>query len=470
MRLNSIVSIARGMLSRVPRWVQNASAPTAKACGFCNYGMLSRWQLQLRRSLIRTAKAWHPLKLLTSWRASSRWQQLAAAAWGVVLVVVSVRAVVSPHRHTVYPIFSTAARNWLAGGDLYVPQPGLDDYRYSPMATALMSPLGWLPDRLGGVLWRLFNAGVLLGALLGWTRNALPRSLTANQRAALFLLILPLTVGNLNNAQSNPLLLGLLLSAVTAAARHRWVVAAACIAVATGLKVYPIALGLLLALVLSRRFAVALVLALLGAIGLSFLLQEPGYVARQWGEWFRHVWAEDRQSRPLEFWYRDFRLLWMVWLGPIGPQSYRLTQMTVAASLAVICWAARRSRFQTQRDIPAERMPILVLGMSCCWMTVFGPATETSTYMLLAPSLAWALVEAWLEWRSLWRRGLLIASYGILLLGVILAWFPGMSRSFQTLGASPLAGLLLLVAVVWPELSRLRARGRRQLTCPVYPC
>ena len=120
-------------------------------------------------------------ELLAWWRKLGRWQQLAAAAWGVVLVVVSVRAVVSPDRHTVYPIFSTAARNWLAGGDLYVPQPGLDDYRYSPMATALMSPLGWLPDRLGGVLWRLFNAGVLLGALLGWTRNVLPRSLTANQ-------------------------------------------------------------------------------------------------------------------------------------------------------------------------------------------------------------------------------------------------------------------------------------------------
>src|SRR5262249_34091107 len=150
------------------------------------------------------------------------------------------------------------------------------------------------------------NAGIFLGALFCWTRDALPRRLTRAQRATLFLLILPLAAGNLNNGQSNPLLLGLLLAAVTAAARRRWVIAAGCVVLAAGFKVYPLALGLLLVLVLPRRFTAALLISIPVALGLPFLLQEPGYVAQQWGEWARHVTVEDRHSRPLEFWYRDF--------------------------------------------------------------------------------------------------------------------------------------------------------------------
>ena len=386
------------------------------------------------------------------WQKLGRCQRLAVAAWAILLIAVCFRASILPQQHTVYPIYSNAARNWLASRDLYLPQPGLDDYRYSPSATALLAPLGLLPDGLGSVVWRLLSAAIFLGAFAWWMRAALPPPLPGNQRAVLFLLVIPLLIGNLNNGQSNLLLLGLLLSAAAACCRGYWWMAAACIALATGLKVYPLALGLLLALVFPRRFAVRLLLAVAGVGAASFLFHGFDYVAGQWGEWWHHLLAEDRQVRPMAFWYRDLRLLCAVWIAPLSSEAYLAVQFMAGTGIAAICWRASRQR---HRDTSPRTLSPVTLPLACCWMTVFGVATETSTYVLLAPSLAWALVEAWRERRPWPTHVLLMASYGLFTLGNVVAWFPGMSRWYQTLGAYPFAGLLLMAAVAIPELARL---------------
>src|SRR5690349_357426 len=77
--------------------------------------------------------------------------------WAGVLAVITWRAFFFPHVHTVYPIFSNAARNWLASDDAYYPtvDKDLDQYRYSPLVTALFVPLSFLPDNVGGIVWRL---------------------------------------------------------------------------------------------------------------------------------------------------------------------------------------------------------------------------------------------------------------------------------------------------------------------------
>src|SRR5262249_5998436 len=102
--------------------------------------------------------------------------------------------------------------------------------------------------------------------------------------------------------------------------------------------------------------------------------------------------------------------------------------------------------------------------------TAFGPATETSTYLLLTPSLAWALLETWQRGGSWALRVITLTSYGVFIVGQILAWLPGLSRPFQTLGAYPLAGLLLLAAVTWSEVFRLPWSARRQPWRPVFHC
>src|SRR5262249_28676335 len=156
---------------------------------------------------------------------------------------------------------------------------GQDCYRYSPLIAAALTPLTFLPEELGGILWRLLNAGVLVAGLLWWCRSGLPRTLSRGQTGIFFLLVLPFAVGSLHNGQANSLVLGLILFAVTAAAEERWNLPAGCIAGATLLKIYPLAVGLLLVVLYPKAFTGRLVLALALGLALPFLMQEPGYVA-----------------------------------------------------------------------------------------------------------------------------------------------------------------------------------------------
>src|SRR6202042_484887 len=95
-------------------------------------------------------------------------------------------------------------------------------------------------------VWRSMNFGVYVGGLWYCCRVGLPRVLSMNQRAALFLLVLPLSIGSLNNAQSNPLVIGLLLIAIATVLEQLWFLSAIAIALATFFKLYPVVLGLLL--------------------------------------------------------------------------------------------------------------------------------------------------------------------------------------------------------------------------------
>jgi hypothetical protein len=362
----------------------------------------------------------------------------------------------APHTKSVYPIFAAAARCWVAGGDCYGElAPGLDRFRYSPAVAALLVPFSVLPDSLGGALWRLLNAGVYLGALAWWVRVVLPPSLTAGQRAALFLLVVPLSVGSLNNGQSNALVIGLLLAALAAAKTDRWNLAAGCVVLACLFKVYPIAVGLLLAVVYPRRMAVRLVAALAVGLALPFGFQQFAFVAGQYASWLHHLQIFDRQVLRTELWYRDLRLVFHTWLITLDTRTYQAVELLGAAAAAGICMAARRAGW------PRDRLLVVLFALGCCWMTVLGPATESCTYILLAPSLAWALLDAWARPFGP-ARGLMLASNGLFVVCQMAVWFP-ISRQVHTLGLQPLAGLLCLAGILVPLLPihRLRASALR---------
>ena len=137
----------------------------------------------------------------------SRWASSmvvwSVTCWTVVLLVVTIRAALYPHIHSVYPIFALAGQHWMDGADLYgMTDPKLDVFRYSPLVAAV-APLAIIPERFGNVAWRLLNVVVLLGASAWWGRAVLGIrrnaehsdkyiSLSADNLAALFLLVLPL--------------------------------------------------------------------------------------------------------------------------------------------------------------------------------------------------------------------------------------------------------------------------------------
>src|SRR4051812_26614872 len=143
-----------------------------------------------------------------SWDPWARW---AVGAWLAVLLVVCGQALLRPRFRSLYPTYAAAGRDWLAGRTLYRDhwEPYEDQFRYSPLVAALLVPFHLLPEGPGAALWRLVNAGALLGGLGWWLRAAAPRAVSARARALLFLLVLPLALASLQNGQANPLMTGL---------------------------------------------------------------------------------------------------------------------------------------------------------------------------------------------------------------------------------------------------------------------
>jgi hypothetical protein len=300
----------------------------------------------------------------------------------------------------------------------------------------MLVPFGLLSDRVGEIAWRLLNAGAYLGALTWWSGVVLPVTLSRSQRAALFLLVVPLSVGSLHNGQSNALVMACLLAGVAAVASQRWNLAAACVTLAAWWKLYPVAVGLLLTAAYPRRFAGRWTLMMALGCGLPFLAQRPTYVATQFRDWAAVLQSDDRHDWALDEAYRDLRLVCRVWLRPLSPKTYRAVQVATGAIIAAVCLARRRTLASQGRFLT------LLLSLACCWMTVFGFATESCTYLLLAPALAWAVLESWVQPTRWQWRALLLASYGLFLATQLVIAIGG-GRHWSNWGPQPVAGLML---------------------------
>ena len=390
---------------------------------------------------------------LQSWDV---WVRMAVLVWTIAIVYICVRVAVQPYKRTLYTTWEQAGADWEIGRDLYRDtwRPDQDQFRYSPLTAVLLVPFHHLPTRLGGVVWRLLNVGVLLGGFAWWLRTT-PVVRTARQQGVLFLLLVPLSLSSLNNGQPNPLILGLLLAALAVVERDRWMLAAVFVGLATTIKLYPLAVGLLLAAAYPRRFTPRLLLVLALAAVLPFACQHGEYVRGQYAMWLARLGKDQRWDWPLRMSYRDLWLLVRLFHVPLTPTGYMGIQLASAAGCAALC-VAGRLRGWPRREVLAA---IMVLGT--CWMTLCGPATESSTYILLAPALAWAVVSADSE---RWPRLLALMvrmAFLLLMICVIRGLWPDVNR-FHALGLQPQAALLLSIAYV-AVLARALKTARRSL-------
>ncbi len=382
-----------------------------------------------------------------TWDAA--WSRTAIAVWLVVLLTLSTLSGMMPRRHSVLPIYTLAGANWLRTQPLYGGQvPGLDVFRYSPLAAALFAPTSLLPEAWMGVLWRLLSALIFILGLRWWLHELLPGRLTKAREAMLFLLILPLLIPNLYNGQVNPLMMGLLFAALASVRQRRYAVAGILIAIAFWLKLYPVAVGLLLMLAYPRRFSPGFLLAIGAGLVLPFVLQKPGYAWSEYQHWLEYLRMDNREANSFHYWLRDIRQLFLVLGMRIPAGTYPLVQVGAAAVFAICCLAAK------WRGWPERDLLLFLTHLGCCWMTIFGPSTESPTWMILFPSLGTVLLLAWAENASIWLRGCLLLSYGIFLVTQISKWFTW-SSWLADYGTQPLAGLLFLGCILWVGIARL---------------
>jgi hypothetical protein len=288
--------------------------------------------------------------------------------------------------------------------------------------------------------------------LFGWAKV---QDLDQSRIAVVLFLVWPASAANLNNAQSNPLLLGLMLTATACAARQRWTWAAILTAAASWLKVYPIALALLFCLLEPRRFAGRFVLALLGVgMALPFACQRPDFVLSQFASWSECLARRGDLPWPDWLLFRNFRLLLHVWGWTLDARRFQAIQLAAAFGVAALVWGGRQRLHALQ-----------AFDLACCWMTVFGSATESSTYLLLMPSLALALTRSPQAIAPV--RVALGVSYGLFLICHAAAWFP-FARAFHSLGLQPLAGCIFTV-IVAASAWRTAHLSSNSLLVPSHP-
>jgi hypothetical protein len=361
----------------------------------------------------------------------------------IICLVCCIRSYVDPLNHTVFPDYAHAGTSWAHGTDAYEISrdaegniiPRMSGYRYSPLVSIFLVPFSILPMDWGGALWRLLSCLVFMGAFARLIRALGGSNLNKKAQAALWLLILPMSLGSIHNGQANVLLMGLLLAAAAAVMEERWNWAACFLAGACFLKVYPLAVALLFVLVYPRQLGWRFGLALVAGLALPFALQHPSYVYEQYRNWYDLVATDNRRDYPMDQGYRDFYLLTRFFGVPMAAKAYLALQLGAAALTAGICWFGRL------RNWPKEHLVQTLLGLGCCWMVVFGPSTESSTFILIGPSLALAIVGPWLAGRP----GALVPALvmAMFLLTFTATWFPGGRNWFYVL--QPLSAALFFL-------------------------
>jgi hypothetical protein len=407
---------------------------------------------------------------LLSWSHWRPLERLALLLWLGLATVTCVRVVIAPRPHNIYPTYANAGRNWQAGVDLYSAhkfQKGLDLYRYSPSVAVLMVPLSYVPDRLGSVLWRFLNFGVFMGGFAWWYRRVGPggSALTRVQQAFLWLLLWPLAVSSLDNGQANSLVVGLMLIAVAGSAEQRWNLAAACITLACLLKLYPIAIGLLLVLVYPRQLTPRLLVGLILGFALPFVCQHYDYVIREYSNWLALLHTDDRRFLPLGTGYRDLWLLFRLAEIPITTTAYLFIQLGLAVGVAALCLAGRLA------GCNARHLLTVLTGQGLCWMILCGPATEWCTYILLAPVLAWTVVAGWGragESGKLPARIMVSSLVGLFLAPLVMSHILA-RNNLVLLALLPLAALVLQIYLTVSQLPGLFRADRPQPSPEVAP-
>jgi hypothetical protein len=358
--------------------------------------------------------------------------RLALIVWLGVAAAVSVRTLVRPSSHTVFPIFTTAAAHWWSDQPLYQDDPSLDNFRYPPVFTLFVTPFSAFGLRAGGILWSWVSIAVYVAGLWWFVRDVIPSPWTW-QRTALFLMLGALgALRGLWNAQSNALIVGLLLLGTAALARaaagrqadgRAWWLAALLLATTVCLKLTPLAPVLLLTALWPRRLAWRLIVVSAVFFLLPFVSRPPAIVLEHYREWLDHL-LETGGARWLGF--RDGWTIWVVLRHlfggsdglslrePIDSSWYRPLQLATAA--AVLLWCLWQQRRAVRLELGSRWLIHVTLSMGLAWLMLFGPAVEHATYVFLAPPLAWALLE-----RGTWPlgQGLILASFVFIM---VLGW------------------------------------------------
>ena len=360
-----------------------------------------------------------------------------AGAWCIVFCGLTTHFIFSPLRLTTFDVYRDGGSAWLTFKAIYKGGMG---FVYSPIIAALFSSFSRLPRLAGEIVWLLLNQGCFVFGLRAMLKCNLISKCSAAEFITSNLLLMPLAIGNLDVAQANPFVIGLLMYAVATARREQWAATAILVSVAGAFKIYPLSVGLLIALMAPSRYSAYLVSSVLALILLPFAFRPPEYVGSLYHAWISTRFADNR----LEYSARHAPLdLWLA-LNQFGgwhlsESCYRCIQMGGGAAIALYVVVARTRKWGKGRVL------VGIFTFGCIWMTLLGPATEGFTYILLAPPAIFVFLEVRAQKQPFWLKFLLYATVFLLLTAIVKNSFvPSLRRSVPLRLMQPVAALLFL--------------------------
>lgn len=341
--------------------------------------------------------------------------------WFVLAIAVCIKCSWHGDQHSVYPVFAAGSKHWWADKSLYADYrttEDIDGYRYSPAFAVAFTPLTWLPHQVGAAAWSLLSIALLFWALHQLARQVLPhdaprvsnapqgrfaesagRPIPSPAWEGTFLTLTAFgSVIGIWSGQTNAIVPALIGFGLVALVNERWWSAATFLAVPVFIKIWPLAMVLLLAACWPRQL-IGRLLAVSGVLALiPFLTRPPQIVLWQYQEWYRSLVG------PLQGRWGGYRDAWTIWeeVAPLfGLQSnwscatsrpiYMGIQL--ATSLAVLVWCLwQRKRIRT----PGHLLTV-IYAMWASWQLLFGPGTEQLTYGLIAPATSWAVLTSLAE-------------------------------------------------------------------------
>ncbi len=343
----------------------------------------------------------------------------AAILWGLLAFAYLIKVWDEGRHHSVYPIFELASHNWWQEVTLYGSYGDLDLYRYPPTFAILLTPFAVLPWWVGMILWNFLGIALLLRALRVLVTEIFPGEWSPRRAGMFLVLAVAGSVRGIWAAQSNAHLLALAIFAVAAVLRREWWRAAAFLAGAVFIKLWPVALLMLLASYWPRALIGRFLVCCAGLGLLPFLTARATWVMSEYRQYYESLVRTSQLRWPGN---RDARTIWeaihpqldaqgsagITVLPASSTAAYLVLQAATAAGVLAWCWWQRR------RGVSQRRLLTLTLAAWAAWQLLFGPATERLTYGLIAPFTSWAILasppktlEHRLAWASWWLTAIL---------------------------------------------------------------
>lgn len=335
--------------------------------------------------------------------APRRTLEIILAVYLATAVVVAIQRTVLSRENNFW-IFRAAFEHLRSGADLYAAYPELhtDFFKYSPTFAFLFAPFALLPPTVGYALW----AGVCAFTVwLGVTRMLPPRP-AAWALGLAWIAVL----GDLQRAQSNALVAGLMIVAWAAFERNRHLGAATAIAIGAFVKLFPLAAAVG-AFLHKRWIRFGLVLAAVAAAcaAIPIVLAAPGSLGAQYASWFRIQAFDATRERQYGIGGADLYAGLMgqfrIWLGVEVPHwPVQLAGLVILLLPLVL----QRRRFTEA----LFRVQLLASLLVFC--VLFNHQAESPSYVIamLGVTIWFAVSE-----RARWRVGLLVACIVVVNLG-----------------------------------------------------